>query len=129
MAFELIGGRKGFQDFEQAGPLYQGVRSERSTTLSPSSADTGMTATSAIPSLPKPSSRATFCTSVSISRKTDSLKSTRSILFTATITCATRSNCSTDKWRRVCSRTPLRASMSTTTASAVDAPVTVFLVY
>ncbi len=37
----------------------------------------------------------------------------RSILFTATMTCGTRSSATTARWRRVCSSTPLRPSTST----------------
>ena len=61
--------------------------------------------------------------------KTSASKSTRSILLTATTTCGTRSSAATARCRRVCSRTPLRASTSSTTASAVEAPVTMLRVY
>ena len=55
--------------------------------------------------------------------------STRSILLTAMTTCGTRISAATARWRRVCSSTPLRASTSSTSASAVDEPVTVLRVY
>ena len=130
VAFEFVGGRQRLEDLEQRRAVVPGrplravhhvVAVERGHGNDQQIGDRRRQ--------PSPSSRPTCWTSASIPRNTSSLKSTRSILFTATITCATRSSCSTDRCRRVCSRTPLRASMSTTTASAVDAPVTVFLVY
>ena len=62
-------------------------------------------------------------------RERSSAKPSRSILLTATITCGTRSSATTERCRRVCSSTPLRPSISTMTASAVVAPVTMLRVY
>ena len=106
------------------GPSYQGVFAERSTTLSPTRAETGIAWACGMPS-----SAAIARTSAATVRKTSSLCSTRSILFTAMTTCGTRIRAATARWRRVCSSTPLRASTSSTRASAVDEPVTVLRVY
>ncbi len=107
------------------GPSYQGVFAERSTTLSPASAETGMTCASG-----RPSSRASVVTS-SADRRERRLASTR-----RGRSCSRRRSraaraaaAATARWRRVCSSTPLRASTSTTTASAVVAPVTMLRVY
>ena len=106
------------------GPSYQGVFGERSTTLSPTRAETGTAWACGMPS-----SAAIARTSAATVRKTSSLCSTRSILLTAMTTCGTRISAATARWRRVCSSTPLRASTSSTSASAVDDPVTVLRVY
>ena len=79
-----------------AGPSYQGVRSERSTMLSPSSAETGRTCTS---SMPSSAVTARTC-SAATAAKASSEKPSRSILFTATMTCGTRSSATTARWRR-----------------------------
>ena len=57
-----------------------------------------------------------------------SSKSTRSILLTTATTCGTRRSEAMKAWRRDCSSTPWRASMSTSARSAVDAPVTMLRV-
>ena len=67
--------------------------------------------------------------SVTIRSKTDWSWSTRSILFTHTTRCGMRSSDAMNACRRDCSRTPLRASTSTSARSAVDAPVTMLRVY
>ncbi len=64
-----------------------------------------------------------------MARNASSEYPSRSILFTANTTCRTPSRAATVACRLVCVTTPLRASTSTTTASAVDMPVTVFRVY
>ena len=61
--------------------------------------------------------------------KTSWSQSTRSILFTQMTRCGIRSSDAMNACRRDCSSTPLRASMSTSARSAVDAPVTMLRVY
>ncbi|MCY1299554.1 hypothetical protein D9M70_490850 [compost metagenome] len=69
--------------------------------------------------------------------KVCSLKSTRSILLTATITCWISSSLRMAEWRLVCASSSARpsvtvtrvASTSTMAACAVDAPVTMLRVY
>ena len=108
------------------GPSYQGVRVDRSTTLSPASADTGIVTTA---SSAKPSERARPAKSLPIAASTASSWSTRSILLIASTSRGTRSSARTAACRRVCATMPLRASTSSTASSAVDAPVTVLRVY
>src|SRR5690625_2850794 len=96
-------------------PVYHGILVEGSTTLSPRSAEIGTTWVSSMPKR-----LATEVNSASISRKTDSEKSTKSILLTPKITWRTPSKAATFKWRRVCSTTPWRASISTTTTWEVE---------
>ena len=55
-------------------------------------------------------------------RSAASSKSTRSILLTHSTRCLTCSSDAITAWRRDCSSTPLRASISTSARSAVDAP-------
>ena len=62
-------------------------------------------------------------------RKVFSSKSTRSILFTATIICRIPISEEINVWRRVCRRTPLRASTRMIANSAVEAPVAILRVY
>lgn len=76
-----------------------------------------------------PNSLAYAVNSSAIFAKTVSSYATRSILFTASTTCGTRSSAATAACLRVCSMTPLRASTRTTARSAVEAPVTMFRVY
>ena len=54
---------------------------------------------------------------------------TRSILFTQTVRCGMPSNDDRNACRRVCSSTPLRASIRIIARSAVEAPVTMLRVY
>ena len=109
-----------------AGPSYQGVRSERSTTLSPSSAETGMTCDV----VGRPSSRPTRSDLRRDPARTRPREvRRRSILFTATITCGTRSSCSTAGAGGSARARPCGRRSSTTTASAVVAPVTMLRVY
>src|SRR6185312_4221560 len=105
-------------------PVHHGIRSERSTTLSPVSAEIGIATSSWTPSRAQRSARA-----VSISWNRVSSKSTRSILLTANTMWGMPSVAEMYVCRRVCSITPLRASRSTTATSAVEAPVTMFRVY
>ena len=102
------------------GPSYQGMFSERSTTLSPCSAEIGITARSGEPELLE-------LAAISSYRSCD--QSTRSILLMATTTCGTREDRRMYACRRVCSTTPCRASTSTIRDSAVEAPVTMLRVY
>ncbi len=106
------------------GPAYQGVLVDRVTTLSPSSAEIGTTVRSGTSSLVAKTEN-----SSRISSNTCCDQSTRSILFTATTRCGTRSSEARKACRRDCSSMPLRASTSTMARSAVEAPVTMFRVY
>ena len=94
------------------------------TMLSPSSALTGMKYKSGIWSC-----EAKLVKSAQIRSKTSSLKSTRSILLTATTTWWMPSSDAMNAWRRDCGRTPLRASISTMARFAVEAPVAMLRVY
>ena len=105
-------------------PRYQGMCTDGSTTLSPSSADTGMKLRSVTLSL---LANALNSSLISMNRSSD--QSTRSILFTHKTMCAMPSNDDRKACLRVCSSTPLRASMRTSATSAVDAPVTMLRVY
>ena len=67
--------------------------------------------------------------SSAIRSNTAASKSTRSILFTASTRCGTRSSVARNACRRLCSVSPLRASTRTIARSAVEAPVTMFRVY
>ena len=93
--------------------------------LSPSSAETGQHVQIPDAELGRDRSQPASATGENASSENP----TRSILFTATMTCGTRSSATTARWRRVCSSTPLRPSTSTMTASAVVAPVTMLRVY
>ena len=77
-------------------PLYHGVRSDLSTTLSPSSAERGIQFTSGIPN-----GSTNFLYSATISLNRSSEKSTRSILLTASTTCLIPSKDTRNVWRRV----------------------------
>src|SRR5579884_2399262 len=103
-----------------SGPSYQGMLVEGSTTLSPCSAEIGITHRSGSPS-------SVSSAAISWNRSCD--QSTRSILLTATTACGTRRIERMYVCRRVCSTTPWRASTSTIPRSAVDAPVTMLRVY
>ncbi len=105
-------------------PSYQGELADRSTTLSPLRADTGMVVRSAMSSL-----AAKLRNSVRISSKRSSDQSTRSILLMHSTRCGTRSSEAKKACRRDCSSTPLRASTRIRATLAVDAPVTMFRVY
>ena len=106
------------------GPLYQGAASERSTTLSPWSAETGITEVEATPSRREssPISRSTRV-------KASWSQSTRSILLAQTTNWSTPSSAAMQAWRRVCSFSPEVASTTTRARSAVEAPVAMFRVY
>src|SRR5690625_4534686 len=104
------------------GQVYHGILVEGSTTLSPRSAETGTTWVSSMPKL-----LATEVNSASISQKTDSEKSTKSILLTPKITWRTPKSAATFKWRRVCFTTTWRASISTTPTWEGDIPGLVFV--
>ena len=107
------------------GPSYHSVCGERSTTLSPSSAEIGMYASFALP----PSFAAKPANSTTSSSKRACEHSTRSILLTATTRCGIPSSALMNAWRLDCSSTPLRASSRITARSAVEAPVTMLRVY
>ena len=64
-----------------------------------------------------------------IASYTDLSNPTRSILFTHSTRWGTPSNEAMKAWRLVCSMIPFRASTSSITMSAVDAPVTMLRVY
>ena len=105
-------------------PAYHGVRSDLTTTLSPSKADSGIQVTSgmfngAINSL----------YSLTISLKRSSEKSTRSILLTASTTCLIPNKETRKEWRRVCVITPVRASTKIIARLAVEPPVIILRVY
>ena len=104
-------------------PSYQGAASERVTTLSPCSAEIGMTVTSV-------TSRRAANTSNSSRMRSNAAwsQSTRSILFTATTMCGTPRSEVRNACRRLCSTNPLRASTRTIARSAVEAPVTMLRV-
>ena len=118
-------GRQGLEQLEERGPVVPGrVRPtgrRRCRRRAPRRAPRGRPGCRAAAAIAR--------TSAATVRNTSSLCSTRSILFTAMTTCGTRISAATARWRRVCSSTPLRASTSSTRASAVDDPVTVLRVY
>ena len=98
--------------------------SERWTTLSPFSAEMGMkmmswTLSRAANSMKSDSIRSYCARSQSM----------RSILFTQTTMWGTPSMEERKAWRRVCSITPLRASIRISDTCAVEAPVTMLRVY
>src|SRR5918992_1503298 len=105
-------------------PPYHGIASERSTTLSPCSAETGMK-----PTPWRPSREAQSSTSRATASKRSSAYPTRSILLTSTVTLGTPSSAAMARWRRDCSVIPRRASTSTSARSAVEAPVAMLRVY
>ena len=105
-------------------PLYQGEFAERSTTLSPISAETGMTFTEAMSSS---LAMVLICSTTLL--YADSSQLTASILFAATMIDLTPSRAAMQRWRRVCSLSPLATSSTTSARSAVDAPVAMLRVY
>jgi hypothetical protein len=92
--------------------------------LSPLSAEIGMTVRSGASSF-----AANEVNSSAIRSYTCWSQSTRSILFTHSTRCGTRSNVVRNACRRDCSTRPLRASTRISARSAVDAPVTMLRVY
>ena len=108
-----------------AAPGTRASSRERSTTLSPSSAEIGMKVTSGI------SRRAAKRVELldDLRRRPPRSNSTRSILLTHTTTCGIPSSELMNAWRLDCATTPLRASTSTIARSAVEAPVTMLRVY
>ena len=105
-------------------PSYHGMFLDRVTTLSPCSAEIGMTSRSGIDSL-----EANDVNSRAILSKTAWSQSTRSILLMASTMCGTRSSDRMTACRRDCSVSPLRASTRTRPRFAVEAPVTMLRVY
>ena len=107
-----------------AGPSCQGVRGLADETLSPKRADIGMAATER-----KSSGSAKTLKASTMSSKRASLKSTRSILLTASTTWRMPSSETISECRRVCGNSPLRASTSRMARSALEAPVAMLRVY
>ena len=105
-------------------PSYHGVLSDLSTTLSPSSADSGIQVTSGIPK-----GATNFLYSATISLKRSSEKSTRSILLTANTTCLIPNRDTRNVWRLVWVITPIRASTRIIARLAVEPPVIILRVY
>ena len=107
-----------------AGPSNHGIRDDRATTLSPASEQIGKNLDSTPVNFTANSAK-----SRSIFRNADSLKSTRSILFTHTANWRIPSSHAITAWRRVCGSTPLVASIRIRARLAVDAPVAMLRVY
>ena len=106
------------------GPRYQSICVDRSTTLSPTSADIGMQVISSTSSRPAHARK-----SAQMRRNTSCSYATRSILLTASTIRGIRSSPAIAACRRLCVNSPSRASTSTTATSAVEAPVTMLRVY
>ena len=111
-------------DRSENTPWYQGIRSDRSMTLSPVSALTGMTSTSS-----RSKRAAADRTPPANSSNTTCPKSTASSLLMATMTVRTPINAHTVRCRCVCCRMPRVASTSRIATSAVDAATAMLRVY
>ena len=117
-------GSQDINDSSTVGPWYQRISVDRSITLSPVSALTGITSTSS-----RSNRAAADLISPANSSKATCWKPTASILLMATMTVRTPISAQTVRCRWVCGRMPREASTSRIAMSAVEAATAMLRVY